>query len=153
MSERLKRWFPIWKHILAVIVLALFLALVLWNRTHFWGYFPEWLSRRMSSHIFVGVIAILLVYWGKWAIASGLTLGYVGGVPVAQWLGDMKYAADQALVRPDMTEAERYALSGHDHAYIWWGCIAVGVLLGFVVQIVVWIRKKRKNAQANSYES
>lgn len=134
MSERLKKWFPLWKHILAVVVFALFLALILWNRRHFTGYFPEWLSRRMGSHIWAGVIALVLAYWGKWAVASGLTLGWVAGVPIAQIIGDHFYTPMQII--------DDVIFGGHKHAYIWWMCIAVGVVLGIVVQFVVWLCRK-----------
>lgn len=140
MRERLKRCFPLWKHILALSVLVMFAALILWNQRHQTGYFPEWLSRRKSSYIWAGIIAILLTYWGKWAVASGLTLGWVLGVPIAQIIGDSLYAHHRTIYT-----AEQMIYVGHKHAYIWWLSIAVGVLLGLIVQIVVWLcRKGRK---------
>lgn len=137
MNETLKKWFPLWKHLLAVAVLVCFLAVILWNRSHFVGYFPEWLSRRMVSHIAAGLVAIALAYWGKWAVASGLTLGWVGGVPLAQTVGDVVRIRHEA-----MYTAEELVRIGNKHAYIWWMCIAIGVALGLIVQVAVWLRRK-----------
>lgn len=139
MSETWKKWFPLWKHILAVAVLAFFLVLIVWNKRSFTGYFPEWLSRRMGSHVWACVVAVALAYWGKWAVASGLTLGWVGGVPVAQVIGDQLYAYHQTVYT-----AEELIRVGHKHAYIWWMSIAVGVLLGVLVQTAVWLYRRRQ---------
>lgn len=140
MNESLKKWFPLWKHILAVVVLVLFLALILWNKRNFMGYFPEWLSRRMSSHILACIVALALAYWGKWAVAAGLTLGWVVGVPIAQVIGDYLYAYHQTIYT-----AEELIRVGHKHAYIWWMAIAIGALLGIVVQLIFWLCRRRQS--------
>jgi len=141
MDERLKKWFPPWKHYVATAVVVLFLVLILWNKRNFVGYFPEWLSRQMSSHVIACFIAMALAYLGKWAVASGLTLGWVAGVPIAQAIGEARYVRGLTLITPDMT-AEQLSAFGPKHAYIWFICIAVGVLLGIVVQLIFWLRRK-----------
>lgn len=140
MNETLKKWFPLWKHLLAMAVLVCFLALIFWNRRHFVGYFPEWLSRRMGSHILACLLAVALAYWGKWAVASGLTIGWVGGVPIAQAIGDAVLARHESIYT-----VEEMIRIGSKHAYIWWLCIAIGVMLGLIVQVTLWLcRKDRK---------
>lgn len=140
MSEKLKQWFPLYKHILALVVIALFTALVLWSRENRVGYFFEWLSRQESSHIWACIVAVILTYLGKWAVASGLTAGWILGVPIGQMMGEAVYAYHQSIYT-----AEQMVYVGHKHAYIWWLSIAIGTLLGIVVQLIVWLcRKNRK---------
>ena len=139
--EKLKQWFPPRKCVLAVLVTLAFWGLYVWSGRNQVGYFQQWLARQP---LWPGwLAAVLLVCWDKWAVAAALTVGFTAGVPVAQMLGDRLDAHYAALITPEMT-AEQLHRYGPKHAFIWWGFIAVCVLVGILIQIIVWVWRKRR---------
>lgn len=133
MIGLLKRWFPLYKHCLAVACSVAFLLLTHWSKHHHVGYFQEWLSR--WDFVRSWAFAVILIYLGAWIVGVLFAVGHVAGVPIAQQWGD-------ALLLQDPGK--------YEHAYIWMGTIALCLSVGIVVQIIVYAVRRYKKAASGA---
>lgn len=142
-GERLKKWYPPRKLIAIAFVTVVYGLMYWWISGHQVGYFQQWLARQAFWEYWV--VAVAMISIGLWVSGATLAAGCAVGIPIAQYLGDQMDAYYATIITPDMT-AEELAAYGPRHAYMWWMIVVSFVVIGLIIQLVLRILRKRKEA-------
>lgn len=144
LGERLKKWYPPRKLIAIAFVTVVYGLMYWWSSGHREGYFQQWLARQAFWEYWV--VAVTMISIGLWIAGSTLAAGCAIGIPVAQYLGDQMDAYYATIITPEMT-AEELAAYGPRHAYMWWLIVIFAVVVGLIVQLVLRMVRRYKEAK------
>ncbi|WIV12717.1 hypothetical protein [Proteiniborus sp. MB09-C3] len=99
-------------------------------------YLFEWAAHNWNFYLFLGAIALLLLFLNKRFVSAFMTTGIVVGIFVGNYLGRLIKGFNEGKIVEGMKAEEVYRLRHHPGFEIWIGVILLSIVIGIVMQMI-----------------
>jgi len=133
-----KLWLFIFLQLLSFVILYILGNTVLQN-----VYLIKWAAH--NYFLFIWILVIIFSLLQKKYISFAITIGNLIGIIIGQLLGDMIRNKRILMINDAMDEGQKYFLSHHYGAFIWFITVIIFLVTGIILEIIYkqYLKSKR----------